>query len=149
MITVRRATVDDGPIVAELVHALLDELSGGNGPDSGRVAADTKTVLTSDDVTALLAFDGAVPVGVMTLNQCVAIYAGGRFGEISELYVRPDYRSKGVAVVLMKAAAEEGKRRNWRRLEVGAPPLPEWRRTVEFYLREGFEEVGPRLRKLL
>ncbi len=30
-------------------------------------------------------------------------------------------------------------------LEVGAPSVPKWQRTVDFYLRNGFEEVGPRL----
>ena len=50
-------------------------------------------------------------VGVVTLNECAAIYSGGRFGEISELYVVPDYRSKGVGAMLMEAAVALG--REW------------------------------------
>jgi hypothetical protein len=30
-------------------------------------------------------------------------------------------------------------------LEVGAPDVPRWQRTVDFYKRNGFKEVGPRL----
>ena len=35
------------------------------------------------------------------------------------------------------------------RVEVGAPDVPRWQRTVNFYLKEGFVEVGPRLKYLL
>ena len=33
---------------------------------------------------------GARPVGILTLYECAAVYALGRFGEISELYVAPE-----------------------------------------------------------
>jgi GNAT superfamily N-acetyltransferase len=83
------------------------------------------------------------------MNECAAIYAGGKFGEISELYVRPEYRSNGVAARLLEAAGKHAEECGWKRLEVGAPTQPAWERTLKFYLREGFEEVGPRLRKLV
>jgi len=85
----------------------------------------------------------------MTLNECMAIYAGGAFGEISELHVEPDLRSQGVARLLGSHAGAEGQERGWRRIEVGAPAQPDWQRTLRFYLANGFEEVGPRLRRLL
>ncbi|VCU58913.1 Acetyltransferase, GNAT family [Tritonibacter mobilis] len=89
------------------------------------------------------------PLGVVVLNECAAIYAGGEFGEITELYVRPEARSLGVAARLVEAAIVEATRHGWHRIEVGAPPQPEWARTMQFYLRNGFEEVGPRLRRRL
>jgi GNAT superfamily N-acetyltransferase len=79
----------------------------------------------------------------------MAIYAGGRFGEITELYVSPAHRSKGIAPILITAATSIGRQKGWKRLEVGAPDQPAWSRTLSFYLREGFEEVGPRLRKFI
>jgi len=85
----------------------------------------------------------------MTLNECAAIYAGGKFGEISELYVRPDMRSQGVAQQLLDHAQQEARARGWKRIEVGAPSQPDWHRTLNFYLRNGFDEVGPRLRRLV
>jgi len=50
---------------------------------------------------------------------------------------------------LLTEAEQLAKARSWTRFEVGAPDQPAWARTVQFYLREGFEEVGPRLRKVL
>lgn len=77
------------------------------------------------------------------LNECAAIYVGGRFGEISELYVVPDARSENVGALLTDAAAAFGRERNWPFIEVGAPSVPAWQRTVDFYLKHGFEEIGP------
>ena len=84
-------------------------------------------------------------VGVVTINQCAAISSGGRFGEISELYVVPDYRSKGVGALLIDATIGFCRERGWHSIEVGAPSAPTWQRTIDFYLGHGFEEVGPRL----
>jgi hypothetical protein len=30
-------------------------------------------------------------------------------------------------------------------LEVGAPDAPRWQKSIDFYIRCGFEEIGPRL----
>ena len=67
---------------------------------------------------------------------------------ITELYVKPDYRSAGVAPALISAAETLAREKGWLRFEVGAPPKPEWQRTFDFYIKEGFEYVGPRLRKV-
>ena len=83
------------------------------------------------------------------LNECMTIYVGGRFGEITELYVSPEYRSKGIAPLLIGTAIGIGNQKGWKRFEVGARDQPAWNRTLSFYFREGFEEVGPRLRKII
>ena len=83
--------------------------------------------------------------GVVGLNECKAIYAHGAFGEIAELYVEPRFRSAGVGGQLVEAAVAHGRSRNWSMLEVGAPDVPRWQSTVDFYVRRGFVEVGPRL----
>ena len=79
------------------------------------------------------------------LIECAAIYAGGRFGEISEFYVVPDFRSKGVGALMIEVAVAFGHERGWPHIAVGAPSVPIWQRTVDFYLSCGFDEVGPRL----
>lgn len=79
------------------------------------------------------------------LAESVAIYAGGMFGVITELYVMPEWRSAGVARKLIDAGIALGRERRWDRLEVGAPHQPAWERTLNFYLRAGFTIVGPRL----
>lgn len=78
--------------------------------------------------------------------EACAIYAGGFFGVISELYVEPGYRSAGVAKFLVAAELEIAGKNNWTCLEVGAPAQPKWDRSRKFYLRDGFVEIGPRLR---
>lgn len=143
------ATSADAEIVAQYVHSLLDELSGGKPPAIEEVLRHTCDVLLSDRVVVLLASNDGVPAGVMTVNECMAIYAGGRFGEISELYIEPEKRSQGIAPRLLSFALEEGRSRGWKRIEVGAPSQPKWQRTLGFYLANGFEEVGPRLRILI
>ncbi len=145
---VREAGLSEASDVAGLITALLTELDGVP-VDPAVVAANAETVLALPSVTAFLAVAGDEAVGVLVLNECAAIYAGGVFGEVSELYVSPDWRSAGVARLLMETAQASGRERGWKRLEVGAPPQPDWARTLAFYQREGFEEVGPRLRRVL
>ena len=66
------------------------------------------------------------------------------FGTIAEFYARPEYRSRGVGLALMAEARALASTRDWRRLEVTTPPLPEFARTWVFYEREGFSIAGGR-----
>ena len=143
------ATPDQSALVAKFVAALLTELTGGEGVEPSDLEPVAKSLLAREDVVGIFAFDGDDPVGLIMLNQCAAIYAGGLFGEITELYVVPGMRSIGVAAQLVDAAAAQAQSRGWKRLEVGAPDQPAWKRTVDFYQKNGFAEVGPRLRRLV
>lgn len=152
-ISVRQATVADVDVVATLVHLLLVEITSEDEipPAVERVHTATKALLADNaSVWAFLAeSDGGEALGVLTLNECASIYAGGRFGEISELYVTPNSRSKGVGLKLLAAAKDFGSIMEWERLEVGAPDVPKWNKTAAFYRRNGFDEIGPRFRILL
>lgn len=143
------AGITDSRLVAGFVAELLKELSGGEHYDPDDLLELTADLLAREEVVGLLAFDGDKPLGLIMLNQCAAIYAGGLFGEITELFVVPDQRSNGVAQKLLLAARDLGRARGWKRLEVGAPNQPEWQRSLQFYQREGFLVTGPRLRQLL
>ena len=147
--SVRRATVDDTEIVAALVSKLLielfDELAVTH--TAAKLLPVARRLLGEDDrVVGFLAFDVAgKPIGVLMLNECAAIYAFGAFGEISELYIAPEHRSSGVGAKLIDEAVVFGHARGWQVIEVSAPDVPRWQRSVEFYKRYGFEEIGPRL----
>lgn len=146
-IIVNQAAPAEFERVGSLTYELLVELYPDLGDERQFFVDAAKTLLTgSEGVWSFLATteDGR-DVGVVTLNECAAIYAGGRFGEISELYVVPDARSKSVGALLIEAAVTFGRTRGWPNIEVGAPGVPRWQRTVDFYLRNGFEEIGPRL----
>ncbi len=148
-IRVRQATPADHDRVTSLVLRLLSELFDpvtlGYSRETLAPAVE-KLIREGSGSWALLAYlDPEVPVGILTLNECTAIYAFGHFGEISELYVEPEYRSAGVGAALVNEAIQFGRERGWPLLEVGAPDVPKWQRTVDFYLRCGFSMVGPRL----
>lgn len=146
---IRRAGAADASTVAGFVDALLVELSGAPSRPEARLRTATELLAGDDRVFGFLAFDGETPVGVIMLAESAAIYAGGAFGVITELYVVPEQRSSGVASRLVAAALAFGRSRSWGRIEVGAPHQPAWERSFQFYLREGFTEVGPRLRFML
>lgn len=148
-IEVRQLVPGEAAIASRFIAALLEELSGGEAVQSDQLLPVAEEVLRTGSVAGFVAATAGRQVGLLMLNECAAVYAGGRFGEITELYVEPDWRSKGVAAALVAAASEHGRQHGWKRLEVGAPDQPAWARTLAFYKRSGFQEVGPRLRCLL
>ena len=87
-------------------------------------------------------------VGFISLYESYALYAEGAFGTIPELYVRPGHRANALGRQLVNAARSFGATRDWRRLEVTTPPLPQFDRTLAFYEREGFSITGGRKLKV-
>ena len=150
-IVVRQAGPEEFERVGRLIYELLAELYPEDGYERDGFVNSARALLAGGEgVWSFLATTrDDRDVGVVTLNECAAIYAGGRFGEISELYVVRDSRSKNVGTLLTEAAAAFGRKRKWPFIEVGAPSVPAWQRTVDFYLKRGFEEIGPRLQLTL
>ncbi|MBN3726806.1 GNAT family N-acetyltransferase [Burkholderia sp. Ac-20379] len=146
MIELRPVTDADAAPVADLVGRLYSELSNGASAGQDRTRAVADILKRTDRCFGFLAIAGGVEIGVAMATEGVAIFAGGAYGQITELYVAPAFRSRGVASLLVRRVAELGRERGWRRIDVGAPRQPEWQRSVQFYLREGFVEVGPRLK---
>ncbi len=150
---IRKAGARDSNIVAEMAAQLLSELSG-NPVGIKPLLGIAKVLLASESshFTVLLAYPGDDPsryVGLLTIAEVSALYACGSFGVIQEFYVAPAERSKGIGHLLLKEAINHGRQCGWSRIEVGAPDLPKWVRTVDFYRREGFQEIGPRLKLAL
>jgi len=82
------------------------------------------------------------------VTEAHALYAGGPFGLIPELYVRPDHRSVGIGRALLADIRQVGRDRGWQRLEVTTPPLPAFERTFLFYEAQGFRISGGHKMKL-
>ena len=125
------------------------ELSGAASKFEARLATAKHLLTLQDRIFGFLALQQQQPIGAMMMSESASIYAGGMFGVITELYVAPEQRSTGVARMLIDAGAAVGRQRRWNRMEVGAPHQPAWQRSLKFYLRSGFLEVGPRLQLML
>jgi GNAT superfamily N-acetyltransferase len=144
-----RLSIDEAPAVLAAVDALLKEL-GEEGDEAG--VTDVDRVLAGwraagDRFQAFMArtADGGA-AGLLTLFESFAIYAGGAYGVINEMYVAPAHRSAGVGAALIDAAAAWGRGRGWARLDVTAPESQRWLRTRRFYESRGFRFTGPKLK---
>ena len=150
-VAVTEATLDDSAEVLDLVSRLLSEL-GEEGDEAG--VLDARSLVEGWESegrrhVAFVARHGRSVVGVMTISEAFAIYAQGRYGVINEMFVLPEYRSRGVGALLIEAAKALGRQRGWRRIDVTAPESERWQRTRRFYERQGFRYTGPKLKYLL
>ena len=70
---------------------------------------------------------------------------------IQDLWVDPDWRSRGVGAELVEAIVALARERGVGRIEVGLPreTFEAIEATEAFYLGNGFEHLGPRMRRLL
>lgn len=142
------------PLVLALIEELLAELGGEGqefaGIDRHRLQADLADNVASGRFLALLAKDqSGTPIGVLTLSASFALYAGGEYGVIDEIYVRPDWRGQGIGEALIGEAVAMARERRWFRLEVTGPEVDSEGRVAGFYRKVGFEFTGPKLRLLV
>lgn len=141
---------NDADLVSIMVYQLLQELYHGQSPVSDEEIYETCHQLFDEEdprFCALLAFDEKhKPLAVMTITEAVALFAKGRYGLITEFFVDPVHRSRGVGEKMISHAADLGRRREWSCLELNTPGGDEGNRAVNFYLREGFRNIGPTLK---
>ncbi|BAP87649.1 acetyltransferase, GNAT family [Burkholderiales bacterium GJ-E10] len=153
-ILVEQACPTDAEAIALLIGDLFEEIMNAVGArsfsyDADQSARQLRQLIDSGRYTALVARErGERIVGVVTLSESCAIYAGGFFGTIPEFYVVPERRSLCVGAMLAEAARAYAQRHGWRRLEVTTPPLPQFQRTLAFYEHQGFSITGGRKLKL-
>jgi GNAT superfamily N-acetyltransferase len=148
---VREAGADDVEAVATAVEALLLEL-GGRRPERSDLEAEVRTHLDDPDGASVLIAeaDGKV-VGVLSASWQRAIHVPGAYATIQDLWVDEGWRSRGVGAELVEAIASQARTRGVSRLEVGLPreTFAAIASTESFYRRNGFEHLGPRMRRLL
>ncbi|MHC4950412.1 MAG: GNAT family N-acetyltransferase [Planctomycetota bacterium] len=145
---IQKATKCDAKVTVELIKALLDELDGSPIEwDIIKAERLCHEMIAQEDYVVFHSVNGAGDaVGLITIAETESLYAGGKIGIIQELYVVPSMRSQKLGQALIQRGVEYARERKWNRLEVSAPAYPQWVRTKKFYLREGFTEIGPRLK---
>jgi GNAT superfamily N-acetyltransferase len=147
---VRRARPSDSAAVATGVAALLCEL--GATPPSHTAIEDEARAHIDDPtlgIVLLAVGDDGELVGVLTASWARAIQVPGRMLTIEVLWTRREWRGRAVGAGLVDALAEAAVDAGAARVEVGLPreSFEALRATERFYLANGFERLGPRMRK--
>jgi GNAT superfamily N-acetyltransferase len=149
--TIRPATDADAGAVAAAVEQLLVEL-GGKRPPRAALEAEVRAALEDPAVGATLVAeaDGGI-VGVLSASWQRALHVPGRYATIQDLWVDSDWRSRKVGAALVDELADLCRREGVARIEVGLPreSFGAIAATEAFYARNGFEHLGPRMRRLL
>ena len=146
------ATLDNAKVLTGFIANLLEDFNLKSGAsfniDLSEIETTCRLLLPRENFAAFIAKESPelAPIGMITIAQATAIYNGGDFGVITELYVKDEYRSTGIGKLLINEALGFAKSRSWKKVEVGAPNKTEWPRTIEFYKKNGFEEKGTKLR---
>jgi GNAT superfamily N-acetyltransferase len=149
--TVREAGDGDVAVVATAVESLLQEL-GGRRPERSELEAEVRALLEDPEGgSVLIAEADGGTVGVLSASWQRAIHVPGVYATIQDLWVDEDWRSRGVGAELVEAIASQARARGVSRLEVGLPreTFAAIASTESFYRRNGFEHLGPRMRRLL
>jgi len=150
---VREATEADVAAVAAAIGELLVELSGG-GPARGELEVATTELVRDRGMGALLVAEAGGEdgiVGVLAASWQHAIHVPGRYGTIQDLWVHPEWRGRAVGHDLVEAFCGLAREEGAKRIEVGLP-REDFERidaTTAFYRANGFEHLGPRMRRKL
>jgi GNAT superfamily N-acetyltransferase len=149
--TIREAGDGDVAAIASAVESLLLE-RGGRRPERQELEAETRALLEEPaGGSALIAEADGNVVGVLSASWQRAIHVPGVYATIQDLWVDEAWRSRGVGAELVEAIASQARTRGVSRLEVGLPreTFAAIASTESFYRRNGFEHLGPRMRRLL
>jgi len=148
---VRRADPDDVPAIAAAVGALLREL-GSTPPPAPAIEDVARELIADRGVAALLVAEaeGAI-VGVLGASLQTAMHVPGRYALIQDLWVHPSWRSRAIGAALIDRLCELAREQRLARIEVGLPreSFAAIRATEAFYLGNGFQPLGERMRRVL
>jgi GNAT superfamily N-acetyltransferase len=172
---VHPAREEDAPAVAAAVAALVSEL-GGSPPPVAAIETEASAHIADPSLgIVLVAATDAAPtlnpglssqksshsedfcertsrgelIGVLTASWARAIQVAGRLLTIEVLWTRSEWRDGGVGAALVEALAAAAGAEGAGRVEVGLPRegFAALRATERFYLTNGFERLGPRMRR--
>jgi GNAT superfamily N-acetyltransferase len=146
---VRPARTEDSPAVAAAVATLLEEL-GGKPPTIEAIESEARVHIEDPSLgIVLVAAAGNGLVGVLTASWARAIQVAGRLLTIEVLWTRREWRDRGVGAGLIEALAGAAAAEGAGKVEVGLPreSFSALRATERFYLANGFERLGPRMRR--
>jgi ribosomal protein S18 acetylase RimI-like enzyme len=144
--TIRRATPEDAPDVARLLHEFnteYDEFSPGVDVLTDRA----RSMIANGEMTVFLGGEG--PDGIAEVRYRRSIWSGELDAYLEELYVAPERRGEGIGRALLEAVMDAARDEGATHIDLGtsendtaALGLYE---SAGFTNREGDPESGPRM----
>ncbi len=150
-LTIRTARLEDTRAIVLAICELLAEL-GGDPPVQEAMETAARALIDDPQSGALLLAEvQSSLVGTLAASQQTAIHVPGEYLLIQDLWVAPAWRSRQVGSALIGALLRLADERGITRLEVGLPRagFAGIEATESFYRREGFTELGTRMRRVL
>lgn len=144
---IRFATHDDAQTVSGMLKALGNEMAERAGAvvNTDRNSIETLFEKYLDTkFRAIILEEGDRVIGFATFYESFALYAGGSYMTVTELFIDPENRSKNYGAKALAWLKEYGRKEGYNRIELTTPPIPEFQRSLDFYLRNGFEITGGR-----
>ncbi len=138
-------------MIGELLNEIMTEINNSAfNYDQTKTLERAEDLISKDKYWVYVAKDTSVGanVGFISLYESYALYAEGAYGTIPELYVRPSARSRTIGKQLLEEAGRFAVNKGWKRLEVTTPRLPEFDRTLNFYMSNHFEVSGGKKLKM-
>jgi len=139
-IKLEKAGVKEIPALAGFLRELF-KLEADFSPDLGRQVAAIEAILDNPQhaIIYVIKVDGEV-AGMVALHLSISTAEGGWAGRIEDLYLRPEFRRRGIGRQaineIVAIAADKGLKRIT--LVADKDNLP----AHEFYTRYGFEEMN-------
>lgn len=142
MITVSPATAEASDVIVTLLSAQLVEHEIETPADLLHSVVDSVLSDSRHGFILLAANDGEA-IGVSYAASHLSAEHGGTVGWLEELYVRGEWRGRGVGSALLEATIARAQELRWRGLELEVVAGHE--RAAALYLRHGFNAL-PRTR---
>jgi len=140
-----RCTHAHAPQIAALLYRLYLELDEGDEQQAAVFLNEEmiRAILSEGKTVIVAAQDHDQVIGMITLTENSALYAGGSYGSIDELYIKPEYRCRNIGGRLVDEAKKIAGSKGWGRIVVHTPrDNDKWSRTIRFYERNGFDIIG-------
>ena len=153
--TIRTAELTDVPGVIAGINSLLAEIRGIEGFQLSETATEVCQRLVEGKSGGIFVAnrqgDDKSILGLITFAVAESIHVAGSSILIQELWVHPDHRSQNIGENLIQSVETHGLQQGLTRLEVCLPTheFPTFHNTHHFYQKSGFEDFGPRMRKML
>ncbi len=134
----------------ELIISLLSELYLELGEEAESISYLTtnlvKDILQSGKTEIYLIKCDKAILGIFSLTESQAIYSGGYYGSLDEMYIKPEYRNNGIGKIGIQKIRMIAKEKGWKRVDVTTPTEKKWETTINFYRNCDFAFTGSKFK---